>query len=113
MARATFPRDQDLQVLTETLQLSQEALSFDSKELAGQLLGRIHGTGSSGLLGQAQEALNAGTLSEEAIPLLSLLEAYEDQASQKNKVNFLNIHIRQQLKDVFTDCSSLCVKRMH
>ena len=86
MARATFPEDQDLQVVTECLQLSQEALTFDAGELSSQLIGRIHGTGSSSLLDSARAMLDAGALPPEAVPLLSLLESFEVQHERRSKV---------------------------
>jgi len=85
-ARATFPEDQDLHIVMETLQLSQDALTANPGDLAGQLVGRIHGTGSQSLLQQAKDMLNAGTLPPEALPVLNLLETFEVFHQKKNKV---------------------------
>ncbi|KAK7479964.1 hypothetical protein BaRGS_00028791, partial [Batillaria attramentaria] len=40
-ARKAFPRDEDLKMVAETLQLSQDALQYDPKQLPSQILCRI------------------------------------------------------------------------
>ncbi len=81
-----FPDDQELHVVMETFQLARDGLNANPGELAGQLVGRIHGTGSTLLLRQAKEMMENGTLPEEAVPILSLLEAFEVKHQEKNKV---------------------------
>ena len=41
LARDTYPSDFEIQLIAETLQLSQDALSYDAAQFPAQLLGRI------------------------------------------------------------------------
>ena len=100
MARAAFPADQDLQIVTETLQLSQEALMFDGHELASQLVGRIHGTGSASMIDQARAMMEMGVLPPEAVPILSLLEAFEVHHEKRSKVSTWKRRFRNVLGEV-------------
>ena len=86
-----WPDDLELHLVLETLQLSQDALLVNPAELAGQLVGRIHGTNSSNLITQAKDMLAQGKLPAEALPILNLLEAFEIQNEEKTKVRITDV----------------------
>ena len=88
LACHTFSSDKEIFLLKETLQLSQDALISNPKELASQLVGRIHGTGSKNIISEAEAMLDNGTLPPEAVEILNLLQTFEAQHSMKNKVRF-------------------------
>ena len=88
-------------MVLETLQLSHDALLVNPAELAGQLVGRIHGTNSSNLITQAKDMLSQGKLPAEALPILNLLEAFEIQNQEKTKVYMIHSRIwKLQAKNV-------------
>ena len=60
---------------------------FDGHELASQLVGRIHGTGSASMIDQARAMMEMGVLPPEAVPILSLLEAFEVHHEKRSKVS--------------------------
>ena len=86
-----WPDDLELHLVLETLQLSQDALLVNPAELAGQLVGRIHGTNSSTLITQAKDMLSQGKLPAEALPILNLLESFEIRNQEKTKVGIMTI----------------------
>ena len=93
-----WPDDLELHLVLETLQLSQDALLVNPAELAGQLVGRIHGTNSSTLITQAKDMLSQGKLPAEALPILNLLESFEIRNQEKTKVSVIYISRNDQIK---------------
>ena len=93
-----WPDDLELHLVLETLQLSQDALLVNPAELAGQLVGRIHGTNSSTLITQAKDMLSQGKLPAEALPILNLLESFEIRNQEKTKVGVMNICCNLNIK---------------
>lgn len=81
VAQMKFPRDQELSVVMETLQLSQNALASDPLELAGQLIGRIHveNAANKSVVQQAREALDAGQFDLDTATMVASLTDMMEQ----------------------------------
>ncbi len=90
-ASITLQADQEVYLIKETLQLSQDGLNANPNELAGQLLARIHGTGSAPMIKEAKEMMEKDALPAEAVEILNLLEAFE-----------INHQNKQQVRNVFS-----------
>jgi len=70
-----FPTDEDIAIVLETLQLSRHAIQRHPKELAGQLIGRLHinVAANERVLSQAKEMLSAKQLDNDSIPMVATL----------------------------------------
>ena len=90
--QTTSLRDRDISIILETLQLSQDALETHPTELAGQLIGRIHGYGAAtvSMVNQAKERLREDGDNAEFVAvvttLIQMLERLMQQADKKNAV---------------------------
>ncbi|KAK2152117.1 hypothetical protein LSH36_339g02004 [Paralvinella palmiformis] len=75
MAQMAFPTDEDIAIVLETLQLSRHAIQRHPKELAGQLIGRLHinVAANERVLSQAKEMLSAKQLDNDSIPMVATL----------------------------------------
>ena len=96
LAQAAFPKNHDISIVLETLQLSHDALSQHPSELAGQLVGRIHGYGAQTvtMVTEAKALLaDEGSLEEESRTLVTgLVEGLETLMAKldaRNKVKML------------------------
>ena len=90
-------KDKDFSIILETLQLSQDALETHPTELAGQLIGRIHGYGAAtiAMVTQAKAKLREGDNDAEFLrvvtTLIQMLEILMQQVDRKHAVNMLYI----------------------
>ena len=91
----SFPQNRSISIVLETLQLSHDALSRHADELAGQLLGRIHGYGTQtvAMVTRAKAALQQDDVEETTKQLMNgLLLALEGLMEQLDKQNQVRSH---------------------
>ena len=87
-AQATFPKDEEIAIILEALQLSQNAIQNSPKELAGQIIGRMHVNLSSNevILKKARTMLEGDQLDKESVALVkTLTEMLENLVDYQNK----------------------------
>ena len=90
LAQMNYRKDRDISVLLETLQLAQDALWTQPRELASQLIGRIHGYGSltGTMIRQARELIRTTRDAEQrayvttVVQMLELLTEYMDRKNE-------------------------------
>ena len=91
----TSAKDKDFSIILETLQLSQDALETHPTELAGQLIGRIHGYGAAtvAMVTQAKAKLREDGNDAEFVrvvtTLIQMLELLMQQVDRKHAVSML------------------------
>ena len=75
MAQMAYPEDEDIAIILETLQLSRHAIQRHPKELAGQLIGRMHVNVATNerVLSRAKHMLATNQLENDSIPMVATL----------------------------------------
>jgi predicted negative regulator of RcsB-dependent stress response len=101
VAQMSFPKDRDISVVLETLQLSADALSSNPTQLAGQLTGRIHGYSAetAALVETARGLMDSEDFDDATKALMKTLseglETLMKQLDEKNQVKFNDILVHK------------------